>query len=118
MSQNLENRENGGLTNASILNFESEDNLFSERSKLSVKFENATNYFLNKRYFFDQNILLFKLKNSNTFSLGHVFEYETMYNSFEQAEPTGIESFEEIENSQMRKTIARRLKESKFSSAY
>ena len=88
VSQNLENRENGGLTNASILNFESEDNLFSERSKLSVKFENATNYFLNKRYFFDQNILLFKLKNSNTFSLGHVFEYETMYNSFEQAEPT------------------------------
>jgi len=62
VSQNLENRENGGLTNASILNFESEDNLFSERSKLSVKFENATSYFLNKRYFFDQNILLFKLK--------------------------------------------------------
>ena len=88
VNQNLENRENGGLINASILNFESEDNLFSERSKLSVKFENATNYFLNKRYFFDQNILLFKLKNSNTFSLGHVFEYETMYNSFEQAEPT------------------------------
>lgn len=86
VSQNLENRENGGLTNASILNFESEDNLFSERSKLSVKFENATSYFLNKRYFFDQNILLFKLKKSNTFSLGHVFEYETMYNSFEQTE--------------------------------
>ena len=86
VSQNLENRENGGLTNASILNFESEDNLFSERSKLSVKFENATSYFLSKRYFFDQNILLFKLKNSNTFSLGHVFEYETMYNSFEQNE--------------------------------
>ena len=86
VSQNLENRENGGLTNASILNFESEDNLFSERSKLSVKFENATSYFLSKRYFFDQNILLFKLKNSNTFSLGHVFEYETKYNSFEQAE--------------------------------
>ncbi len=86
VSQNLENRENGGLTNASILNFESEDNLFSERSKLSVKFENATSYFLSKRYFFDQNILLFKLKKSNTFSLGHVFEYETMYNSFEQNE--------------------------------
>ena len=85
VSQNLENRENGGLTNASIINFESEDNLFTERSKLSVKFENATSYFLNKRYFFDQNILLFKLKNSNSFSLGHVFEYETMYNSFEQA---------------------------------
>ena len=62
VSQNLENRENGGLTNASILNFESEDNLFSERSKLSVKFENATSNFLNKRYFFDQDILLINLK--------------------------------------------------------
>ena len=60
--------------------------MFTERSKLSVKFENATSYFLNKRYFFDQNILLLKLKNSNSFSLGHVFEYETMYNSFEQAD--------------------------------
>ena len=88
VSQNLENRENGGLTNASILNFESEDNLFSERSKLSVKFENATSNFLNKRYFFDQDILLIKFKNLNTFSLGHVFQYETMYNSFEQTEST------------------------------
>ena len=88
VSQNLENRENGGLTNASILNFESEDNLFSERSKLSVKFENATSNFLNKRYFFDQDILLIKFKNLNTFSLGHVFQYETMYNSFEQTDST------------------------------
>ena len=50
ISQNFENQENGGLTASSISNFESEDNLFSERSKLSVKFENAQSHYLSKRF--------------------------------------------------------------------
>ncbi len=43
--QNYENKENGGLTDPSIINFESEDQEFNERAKLSVKFENAINNF-------------------------------------------------------------------------
>ena len=84
VSQNFENRENGGLTNSSIINFESEDNLFTERSKLSVKFEDATSHFLSKRFFLDHQFVLLKSKKSNSLSLGHTFEYETAYNSFEQ----------------------------------
>jgi hypothetical protein len=88
VSQNFENRENGGLTNSSIDNFESEDNLFSERSKLSVKFEDATNYFLSKRFFLDHQFRILKSKKNNSLFIGHVFEYETTYNSFEQNNPT------------------------------
>ena len=88
VSQNFENRENGGLTNSSIDNFESEDNLFSERSKLSVKFEDATNYFLSKRFFLDHQFRILKSKKNNSLFIGHIFEYETTYNAFEQNNPT------------------------------
>ena len=86
VSQGFENKENGGLNDESILNFESEDPLFNERSKLSVKFEDATNYFSSKRYFLDHQFLLTKQKDSvnNKFSLGHKFEYETLSSSYVQ----------------------------------
>ncbi len=88
VSQNFENRENGGLTNSSVDNFESEDNLFSERSKLSVKFEDATSYFLSKRFFLDHQFRILKSKKNNSLFIGHIFEYETTYNAFEQNNPT------------------------------
>ena len=88
VSQSFENRENGGLDEESIINFESEDPLFNERSKLSVKFEDATNYFSSKRYFLDQEFLLGKKNKSdknNSFYIGHRFEYETLSNSYVQS---------------------------------
>jgi len=86
--QNYENKENGGLTDPSIINFESEDQEFNERAKLSVKFENAINNFSSKRYYFDHQFYFSKNKDSlklNKLSLGHRFEYETLYNSFYQS---------------------------------
>ena len=91
VSQNFENQENGGLTSESISNFESKDPLFNERSKLSVKFENATNNFISKRYFISQEFILNKKNKSNqknTFSVGHDLEYETLTNFFEQVSPS------------------------------
>ena len=88
VSQNFENRENGGLTNSSVDNFESEDNLFSERSKLSVKFEDAISHFLSKRFFLDHQFRVLKSKKNNSLFIGHIFEYETIYNAFEQNNPT------------------------------
>ena len=87
VSQGFENQENGGLTDESITNFESEDPLFNERSKLSAKFEDAVNYFSSKRYYLDHQFLLTKKKDStqkNSFSIGHRFEYETINNTYEQ----------------------------------
>ncbi|MGY8946351.1 MAG: putative porin [Flavobacteriales bacterium] len=88
VNQNYENKENGGLTDSSIINFESEDQLFKERSKLSVKFENAINNFSSKRYYFDHQFSFSKKKDSikkNKLSIGHRFEYETLNNFFYQS---------------------------------
>ena len=88
VNQNYENKENGGLTDSSIINFESEDELFKERSKLSVKFEDAVNNFSSKRYYFEHHFSLSKNNDSvsnNNLSIGHKFEYETLSNSFFQS---------------------------------
>lgn len=85
VTQSFENKENGGLDDESIINFESDDPLFSERSKLSVKFENATNNLSSKRYFINQEFLLNNKKSNNSISIGHNFEYETLKNIFEQS---------------------------------
>ena len=85
VTQSFENKENGGLDDESIINFESEDPLFNERSKLSVKFENAINNFTSKRYFINQEFLLNNKKSNNSISIGHSFEYETVKNIFEQS---------------------------------
>ena len=85
VTQSFENKENGGLDDESIINFESDDPLFNERSKLSVKFENATNNFTSKRYFINQEFLLNNKKSNNSISIGHNFEYETLKNIFEQS---------------------------------
>ena len=88
VNQSYENKENGGLTDSSISNFESEDELFKERSKLSVKFEDAVNNFSSKRYYFEHHFSLSKNNDSvsnNNLSIGHKFEYETLSNSFFQS---------------------------------
>ena len=85
VNQFLENQENGGLNPESIINFESEDPLFKERSKLSVNFEDAINYFSSKRYFLDHDFLL-----NNSFSIGHSFEYETLYNEYDQMKASTV----------------------------
>ena len=93
VSQSFENQENGGLTEESIENFELEDPLFNERSKLSVKFENATNLFSSKRYFIDQDFIINKNVTSskkNTISIGHRFQYETLKNTYSQDSPTNF----------------------------
>ena len=66
VTQSFENQENGGLTDESLMNFENKDPLFNERSKLSVKFENATNNFTSKRYFINQEFLLIKKKHQRS----------------------------------------------------
>ena len=88
VTQSFENKENGGLTDESLINFENKDPLFNERSKLSVKFENATNNFTSKRYFINQEFLLTSKKSNNLFSIGYNFEYETTKNIFEQSSPS------------------------------
>ncbi|MFI2741926.1 putative porin [Zhouia sp. PK063] len=83
-SQDLLNEENGGISN--LNEFTSGDPEFSERSRLNVRFEDAENFLLGKRYFFDHKYNLIQPKDSSShyLSFGHQFIYETKYYQFKQ----------------------------------
>ena len=83
LSQKLEKHESGGLSLISISDFESQDPVFNERSKLNVKFEDAVNVYF-QRDFYSHNI--FKLSdNKKNFSLNHTLHYVTINNSYNQS---------------------------------
>ena len=62
--QQIEQDENGGLSESSIQNFESGNDEFYDRERLDVLFENASNHFTGKFYLLEQDYLLLKSKDS------------------------------------------------------
>ena len=82
LSQQLEKKENGGLTETALENFESGDPLYNEKSKLNVKFDDAKNLFF-KREFYSENY--FNFPGKNKLNLGFDFHYTTVNNSYTQA---------------------------------
>lgn len=88
-AQEIEADENGGLLNRE--QFEGELDDFQDRSKIDVRYTNAGNRILGKRYFFDHR---YKLVNSpkdsldkdpTTLTIGHEFTYETKLFDFNQS---------------------------------
>lgn len=83
--QDILNQENGGLLVPQ--QFSSGDEEFVDRSRIDVKFEDAENFLLGKRYFLDHEYFIFKeqdsLKNYGL-SIGHELTYETKSYEFRQ----------------------------------
>jgi len=91
-AQDIETEENGGLANKE-LQFESEESNFRDRSRIDVRFGDADNKLLGKRYYMDHSYkLIRKNKDSSrvektSLSIGHQFDYETKYYLFTQTAP-------------------------------
>ena len=89
-AQNVISQENGGLVDKE-LQFESGDEDFINRPRVDVRFDNADNKILGKRYYLDHVYKLVRrqLDSSRTektsLSIGHVFDYETKYYQFTQS---------------------------------
>ena len=83
ISQKLEKKENGGLNDASLINFMSGDEEFKERSKLNVNFEDAENIFQIRNLYFNNKLLIIN-KNKNLVYLSYNLDYETSNNKYEQ----------------------------------
>ncbi|QLE01741.1 putative porin [Galbibacter sp. BG1] len=84
-SQDILNEENGGL--AVPDQFTSGDDEFKDRSRIDVRFEDAENFLLGKRYFLDHRYYLFKEQDSLRnygLSIGHQLMYETKTYEFRQ----------------------------------
>lgn len=98
VTQDLFNEENGGLNDDSVVNFETGEEEFIERSILDVNFENADNILRGKRFYLDQNYNIFNkvvekylpqtLNDSTSksrLSVRHLMSFEDKYYQFNQS---------------------------------
>lgn len=83
ISQKLEKKENGGLSDVSLIDFVSGDEEFKERSKLNVNFEDAQNIFQKRNFYFNNKFIVIN-KNKNLVYLSYNLDYETTNNKYEQ----------------------------------
>ncbi|OBQ52248.1 putative porin [Tamlana sp. s12] len=87
VTQDLMNQENGGLDDASVINFESGNPEYSDRSILEVGFEDAENIVVGKRYYFDHNYKIINQNDSiakNELRVNHVISAESKYYEYQQ----------------------------------
>ncbi|PWH84628.1 hypothetical protein DIS18_08380 [Algibacter marinivivus] len=98
VTQDLLNQENGGLQDASVINFESGEDEFLDRSILEVNFENAESIMRGKRFHLDQNYNIFNkvvekflpqtLNDSTSksrLSVRHIISFEDKYFQYDQS---------------------------------
>ncbi|RNC92770.1 MAG: hypothetical protein ED555_06795 [Allomuricauda sp.] len=99
-AQNLDTEENGGLLDRS--QFESGLADFTDRSRIDVRYTNADNRLLGRRYFLDHKYVLLKARNDSvktrgtSLAIGHQFNYESKFYQFLQSTANsafGDESF-------------------------
>jgi len=91
VSHDFLNQENGGLTNESVVFFETNDDNYTDRNRLEVNYTNAENFLVSKRYYLDHNFKILRKKDSikeypSNFKIGHEFTYETKHYKFDQKE--------------------------------
>lgn len=88
-AQDIEGQENGGLLNRE--QFEDDLPDFQDRSKIDVRYTDANNKILGKRYYLDHLYKLVNHKRDSTdnnptsLAIGHEFTYETKMYDFEQS---------------------------------
>ncbi|SHJ95482.1 putative porin [Pseudozobellia thermophila] len=88
-AQDMDIEANGGLVSEEE-QFESKDPDFTNRVKIDVRFNDALNRILGKRYYFDHLYKLVKKDQDSSrmektsLGIGHQFNYETKYYSFNQ----------------------------------
>ncbi|WP_271856243.1 putative porin [Patiriisocius marinus] len=98
-AQDVLNRENGGLTDNSLLLFINDDSEFSDRGRLDVNFEDAENKLEGIRFYGEQEYELIQRKDSTdalSIKLGNILSYEDRFFEYRQLtaySPYG-ESFE------------------------
>jgi len=90
VNQDLINNENGGLKNSEIVNFESNNPQFKQRSRFDVNLNGAVSVLRTNRYYFKQDYKLWQkqdsiTKNKSYLSIGHVYNYQLSHYEFNQS---------------------------------
>ena len=90
VNQNIFSEENGGIVEDDIINFESGNSEFIDRSVFDPNFENADNTLQGKRIYLNQNYFITNAKDSlnvKKWSLGNIISIENKYYQFKQDSP-------------------------------
>ena len=85
--QDIFNEENGGLNNDDLINFESGNPEYIDRSVFDVNFENAENILKGKRFYLEHSYALIKKEDSlqkNELKLHNILSLEDKYYQFKQ----------------------------------
>jgi hypothetical protein len=93
-NQKIEQQENGGLDDLSLQNYTDKITEFEDRARLSVKFQNATNFFTGKRYLLEQDYALIMTSDSiplPALRLGYRIQADSQRHTFDQQ--AAIEEF-------------------------
>jgi len=86
--QDVMNEENGGISDEDIVNFESGNNEFKDRSVFDPNFEDAKSTLLGKRFYLDHRFQLNNTKDSiqdNNIFIGNIISFEDKYYNFIQS---------------------------------
>ncbi len=87
VAQDLLNQENGGISDEDLVNFESGNLEFLDRSVFDPIFENAENILKGSRFHLDHSYNVIQQKDSlhtNTFSIGNIISFEDKFFQFDQ----------------------------------
>lgn len=89
VAQDLNNEQNGGLTDESVGYFEAADPNFKDRARLETNFVDAQNSIRGNRYYFDHFYVLWNKKDSlktipSDLKIGHQFNFERKHYEYEQ----------------------------------
>ncbi|MEP2935862.1 MAG: putative porin [Gilvibacter sp.] len=89
VTQDLLNQENGGIRDAFIPLFISNDSEFTDRGRIEVNFENAENILVGKRFHLDHQYVLIKpdSTHSNEVRIGNILSFEDKYFEYRQDSP-------------------------------
>ena len=89
VSQDMNNEQNGGLTDESVGYFESADPNFKDRARMETNLSDAENSIRGNRYYFDHFYVLWDKKDSlksipSDLKIGHQFNFERKHYEFKQ----------------------------------
>lgn len=88
VAQNINNEENGGLTDDELQYFESGDPEFSDRGVFDMNFQNADNTLKGKRFYLDHTYHIVKPADSlanHSLNVAHIMNFEDTYFQFNQS---------------------------------
>ena len=95
VAQDINNDQNGGLTDTSIINFESGNSEFKDRKRLVTNFTDAKSILRGNRYYIDHSYKLW-MKNDtlrtidSELKVGHIFNFERKNYEYEQESKSPI----------------------------